>query len=212
MVRLVSSLTAGGGTSILGALRGGGESASSAPSASASAHCYSTEPFGLGTATLAIQTVLLASGSHVGALGFISDRPVRMDRSTCAAAGASSSYTCYTCAAAGASACKLPTGALACSSAHRRARGDWVSCARTPAVLRLGIEMTGSARANRPQKRHESVVRGARGANPACFRPSLVARAGCECSQLHGPARGAVAVRARRRRVHSSCVPYSDRR
>jgi len=60
--------------------------------------------------------------------------------------------------------------------------------------------MRGGARANRPQKRHKSVVRRACGANPAGFRALLVARAGCECSHMHLPARVAGAARARRRR------------
>ena len=52
---------------------------------------------------------------------------------------------CRTRSAAGASTRRLTTRALACISAHRRARNDSVSCARTPAVLRLRIEMPAAA-------------------------------------------------------------------
>ena len=59
------------GSSTLGALRGEGESASSVPSPLASDRRFSTELSGLGGATLAIETALLASGFHASALGFI---------------------------------------------------------------------------------------------------------------------------------------------
>ena len=48
-----------------------GASASSAPSPSASDRRFSTKLSGLGGATLAVQTALLASGFHASALGFI---------------------------------------------------------------------------------------------------------------------------------------------